>query len=154
MTEPAHFTIAEAQPDDAPAIVAIHLTSRRQAMPYLRRVHEDDDVRGYFAQAVGDRPQAWWVVRHQGQVAAYMLIDGEDLHHLYVSPHWQGQGFGSALLDKAKALSPARLLLSTFRRNENARAFYEARGFRCIGQTEGKNEESEPDVQYEWRGAI
>ena len=151
MTEPAHLTVAEAQPEDAPAIAAIHLTSRQQAMPYLQRAHTDDDTRDDFARVVGDRPRAWWVVRHRGEVAAYMLIDGENLDHLYVSPSWQGQGFGSALLDKAKALSPGGLLLWTFQRNERARAFYEARGFRSIAQTEGKNEENEPDVQYEWR---
>lgn len=151
MSETAPAAIAEALPEDAPAIAAIHLTARRQAMPYLSLAHTDDETRDYFAQVVGDRPLAWWVVRHQGQVVAYMLIDGEDLDHLYVSPPWQGYGFGSALIDKAKALSPNRLVLWTFQRNERARTFYEARGFRSVAQTEGKNEEGEPDVQYEWR---
>ena len=151
MTDAAYFTVAEAQREDAPAIVTIHLTSRQQAMPYLRRAHTDDETQDYFARAVADRSQAWWVVRHRGQVTAYMLIDGENLDHLYVSPCWQGRGFGSALLDQAKALSPGRLALWTFQRNERARAFYEARGFRSIRQTDGENEEGEPDVQYEWR---
>lgn len=92
------------------------------------------------------------MVRDQGQVAAYMLIDGEDLDHLYVAPSFQGRGFGSALLAKAKALSPHRLELRAFRRNQRARTFYEAHGFRAIGQTEGANEEGEPDIQYEWTG--
>jgi ribosomal protein S18 acetylase RimI-like enzyme len=150
---PTDFTVAEAQPEDAAAIATVHLTSRQQAMPCLQRAHTDDETRDYFARVVGDRRQAWWVVRYQGQVAAYMLIDGEDLDHLYVSPCWQGRGFGSALLDRAKALSPDRLVLRTFQRNEKARAFYEARGFRGINQTDGDNEEGEPDVQYEWRKA-
>jgi GNAT superfamily N-acetyltransferase len=80
-----------------------------------------------------------------------MLIDGESLDHLYVAPDWQGLGFGSALLAKAKTVSPRRLVLWTFQRNQRARAFYESRGFRSIAQTEGENEENEPDVQYEWR---
>jgi GNAT superfamily N-acetyltransferase len=151
MTEPAHFTLAEAQSEDAPAIATIHITSRLQAMPYLQRPHTDDETRNYFARVVADRPQAWWVVRHFGQVVAYMLIDGENLDHLYVAPRWQGRGFGSALLDRAKALSPGRLVLWAFQRNERARAFYEARGFRSIKQTDGENEECEPDVQYEWK---
>jgi GNAT superfamily N-acetyltransferase len=150
---PLHAVIAEAEPTDALAIAAIHLTARQLAMPYLARVHTDEEVRDYFAGVVGDRPRAWWVVRVQGQVAAYMLIDGEDLDHLYVAPAWQGQGFGSALLARAKALSPHRLVLWTFQRNQCARAFYEARGFCAVQQTEGTNEEGEPDVQYEWRGA-
>jgi ribosomal protein S18 acetylase RimI-like enzyme len=151
MIGPAQFAIGEAQPEDAPAIAAIHLTSRQHAMPYLFRAHTDDETRDYFARVVGDRPRAWCVVRHRGRVVAYMLIDGQSLGHLYVSPRWQGRGFGSALLNQAKALSPGRLLLWTFQRNERTRAFYEAQGFRSIKQTEGENEESEPDVQYEWQ---
>jgi ribosomal protein S18 acetylase RimI-like enzyme len=146
--------IVEAEPEDAPAIAEIHLTARGQAMPYLARARTDEETRDYFARVVGDRPRAWWVARRQGQVVAYMLIDGEELDHLYVSPSWQGRGFGSALLDKAKALSPDRLLLWTFQRNERARAFYEARGFLGIAQTDGENEENEPDVRYEWRKAL
>ena len=146
-------TVAEARPQDAPAIAEIHLAARRQAMPYLRLAHTDDETRDYFARVVCDRPCAWWVVRHRGEVAAYMLINGEDLDHLYVAPAFQGLGFGSALLAKAKVLSPHRIELWTFQRNARARAFYEARGFHAGRQTDGKNEEGEPDVQYEWRGA-
>ena len=151
MTDLACVTINEARPQDAPAIAIIHLTSRRRAMPYLRRPHTDDEARGYFARRVGNPPRVWWVLRHRGQVVAYMMLDGENLDHLYVSPFCQGQGFGSALLDRAKALSPGRLVLWTFQRNERARSFYEARGFRSIGRSDGDNEEGEPDMQYEWR---
>ena len=122
-------------------------------MPYLRLAHTDDETRDYFARAVASRPLAWWVVPHQEQVVAYMLVDGENLDHLYVAPGWQGFGFGSALVAKAKILSPRRLVLWTFQRNERARQFYKAHGLRSIAQTEGENEENEPDVQYEWRKA-
>jgi GNAT superfamily N-acetyltransferase len=79
-----------------------------------------------------------------------MLIDGEDLDHLYVRPGWQRRGVGFSLLTKAKALSPRRLELRTFQRKINARAFYEAQGFCAVAYTDGQNEENEPDVQYEW----
>jgi GNAT superfamily N-acetyltransferase len=149
----ARIAVVEAQRQDAAAIAAVHLTARRQATPCLRLAHTDDETREYFARVVGDRPQTWWVVRHRGHVVAYMLIDGENLDHLYVAPGWQGLGFGSALVAKAKTLSPRRLVLWTFQRNARARAFYEMRGFRSIAQTDGENEENEPDVQYEWRKA-
>ena len=151
-TLPADATFAEACPEDAPAIAEIHVAARRQAMPYLRLAHTDDETRDYFAGAVCDWPRAWWVVRHRGQVAAYMLIDGENLDHLYVAPASQDRGFGSALLAKAKVLSPQRIVLWTFQRNARARAFYEARSFHAGRQTDGQNEEGEPDVQYEWQG--
>jgi GNAT superfamily N-acetyltransferase len=153
MSEPANVIIDDAKPEAAPAIANIHLAARQQAMPYLRRVHSDDRVRSYFGRVLGSGRQAWWVARCEGYVVAYMLINGEHLDHLYVSPQWQGHGIGSALLNKAKALSPNHLLLWTFQRNARARSFYEARGFRSIKQTNGQNEEGEPDVQYEWRKA-
>jgi GNAT superfamily N-acetyltransferase len=152
-TVPTRITIVEARLQDAAAIADIHLTARRQAMPYLRLAHTDDETRDYFSRVVAHKSQAWWVARHQGQVVAYMLIDGENLDHLYVAPDWQGLGVGSALVAKAKMLSPARLVLWTFQCNVRARAFYESRGFRSIAQTEGDNEENEPDVQYEWQSA-
>jgi hypothetical protein len=57
MAKSADFTILEAQPEDAPMIAAIHLTSRQRAMPYLQRAHTDDETRNYFARVVGARPQ-------------------------------------------------------------------------------------------------
>lgn len=142
--------IVEATRDDAPAIAEIHLIARRVAMPYLARPYTDDETRAWFAGCVGDRPAAWWVARRGGQVIGYMLIDGEDLDHLYVHPDSQGEGVGTALLRKALSLSPRRVLLATSQRNTRARAFYEKHGFRATDFTEGENEEREPDVYYTW----
>ena len=75
--------IREAARGDAPAIAEIHLTARREAMPYLHRPHTDDDARAYFARVVGDRPSAWWVAWVQDQIVGFMLIDGKDSDHLY-----------------------------------------------------------------------
>ena len=127
-------TISEAVRDDAPAIAAIHLAARADAMPYLRPAHTDDETRDYFARVVADQPRTWWVARQADQVAAYLRVHGEDLDHLYVLPGWQEQGLGSALLNHAKGLSPGRLLLWTFQRNGRARAFYERSGFAVVGE--------------------
>src|SRR4051812_17162424 len=114
----AMIEIREADRDrDAPAIAEIHLVARRHAMPYLHRPHTNDETRDYFARAVGDRPAAWWVATIGDQLVGYMLIDGENLDHLYVRPGWQRRGIGLALLRKAKELSPQRLQLWTFQRN-------------------------------------
>ncbi|HJU18893.1 MAG TPA: GNAT family N-acetyltransferase [Stellaceae bacterium] len=145
--------IGEAEPGDASAIAEIHLTARREAMPYLHRPHTDDDVRAYFARVVGDRPSAWWVARVEDQIVGFMLIDGKDIDHLYVRPDWQRRGIGLSLLNKAKVLSPQRLELWAFQRNTNAGAFYEAQGFHSVAYTDGRNEENEPDVKYEWEPA-
>jgi GNAT superfamily N-acetyltransferase len=143
----------EAEPADALAIADIHLTARRAAMPYLHQPHTDDETRDYFGRVVGDRPLAWWVARFRGEIVGYMVIGGENLGHLYVQPGWQRCGIGLSLLAKAKTLSPRRLELWTFQRNSNARAFYESQCFHAIDWTDGRNEENEPDVKYEWRSA-
>jgi ribosomal protein S18 acetylase RimI-like enzyme len=145
--------IAEAASPDAADVAEIHLSARREAMPYLRLAHTQEETRAWFARDAGDRPAAWWVARWEGRIVGYMLVHGEDLDHLYVRPGWQRRGIGRALLAKAKALSPQRLVLWTFQRNAAARAFYEAHGFRAVGCSDGRNEEGEPDVQYAWDGA-
>ena len=125
-------------------------------MPYLQSAHTDDETRDHFARVVGDRPQAWWVVRHQEQIVAYMLIYGEDLDHLYVSPRWQGQGFGSALLDAGQKASKPRSPSPLDVPAQRARACL-LRSARLPEASNrppaGENEEREQDVQYEWRRA-
>jgi ribosomal protein S18 acetylase RimI-like enzyme len=139
--------ITEAIPDDAPAIADIHLAAR---LHFVGRRHTDDATRAWFAGIVGDRPSVWWAARQGGRVVGYMRIEGDHLDHLYVHPEAQGRGVGSALLGKARSLSPLRITLVTFQRNARARAFYEKHGFRPTRFTEGDNEEGEPDVQYLW----
>jgi GNAT superfamily N-acetyltransferase len=147
----AAIEIVEATPNEAPAIADIHLTARAEAMPDLARPYTDDEIRAWFASVVGDRPSTWWVARQNGQVVGYMRIDGEILDHLYVRPSAQGCGVGTALLRKARTLSPRRIALVTFQRNARARAFYEKHGFRAEHATNGCNEEGESDVHYTWQ---
>jgi ribosomal protein S18 acetylase RimI-like enzyme len=145
------ITVSEATPGDAEKIAEIHLTARLDAMPYLHLAHSSAETRSWFARTVGDPPSAWWVARLSGKIGGYMLLNGEDLDHLYVGPRWQRHGIGRKLLDKAKMLSPKRLALTTFKKNTRAQAFYEAHGFYAVGFTEGRNEENEPDMQYVWK---
>jgi ribosomal protein S18 acetylase RimI-like enzyme len=144
--------LRRARGSDATAIAAVHLAARREAMPYLPALHTEDDVRSWMATHL--LPEAVvWVAEIDGELAGYMALRGDDLEHLYVAPRCQGRGIGSALLDKAKALSPRRLQLYAFQRNVRAREFYEARGFVAVAFSDGAgNEEREPDVLYEWTG--
>ncbi len=88
-------------------------------MPWLRTAHTDEQTQDFFARVVKDCQGACWVTRRDGKIVAYMLINGDEIDHLYVAPRWQGGGCGSALLTHAKTLSP-RLLLWTFQRNARA----------------------------------
>lgn len=144
------FRIRTAVDRDAVAIAKVHVASRRAALPYVPDLHTDEETRAWIANIVlpGQRV---WVAEVEGQVVGYAAVDPPWLEHLYVLPGWHGLGIGSALLARARELSPHRLTLWTFQRNDHARAFYEKRGFAAVEFTDGTgNEEREPDVRYEW----
>lgn len=145
------ITIERASPGDAGEVAALYLASRAAALPWLRRVHSDDEVRGWITHvrlATGET----WVAREAGRILGFLCLDSEDLDQLYLLPGQFRRGIGSLLLAKAKELSPERLHLFTFQRNMAARAFYQRHGFRLVDLNDGeRNEEGEPDALYEWR---
>lgn len=145
------ITIERTSPRDAGEIATLYLASRNEALPYLRRVHSDDEVRGWITHvrlASGET----WVAREAGRILGFLALDGEDLDQLYLLPGQLRRGIGSLLLAKARERSPERLTLFTFQRNTAARAFYERHGFRLVDLNDGdRNEEGEPDALYEWR---
>lgn len=143
-------TLQAADVADASSIADIHTSARREAMPYLPTLHSDEETLHWVTEIVLPH-QVVWVAVEGESVAGYMAMDGAELNDLYVHPDMQGGGIGTALLDKAKELSPGHLGLWTFQRNARARRFYERRGFRVVEFTDGRdNEEREPDVRYEW----
>lgn len=146
--------LRQATPVDADQIADLYLASRADALPYLRRVHTDDEVRGWIGKVVVKRPGTW-VALAGGRIVGFMSVEGEDVDQLYLAPGFYRRGIGTRLLEKAKALSPSGLRLFTFQRNTCARAFYEAHGFTVFDLHDGsRNEEGEPDVQYEWKSAL
>ncbi len=145
--------LRRATPENAIAIAEIHLTARREAMPWLAVVHSDAETHAWVGGVLIPE-QNVWVAEVDGVVVGYAAIKGAWLNDLYVRPGYQGQGVGSALLANAMELSPAELNLWTFQRNANARRFYERRGFAVVELTDGAgNEEREPDIRYRWVAA-
>lgn len=144
------ITLRPAQHDDAADIADIHISSRREALPYLPELHTYEETLQWIADVVLPHQEVWVAIMAD-TVTGYVTLSGEDLNDLYVHPDYQGHGTGSALLDKAKELSFGKLQLWTFQRNHAARNFYERRGFMAVEFTDGRdNEEREPDVRYEW----
>lgn len=142
-----------ARSDDADAIADIHIAARREAMPWLPELHTDEETLDWVTNVVLPN-QDVWVAEADGQVVGYVSFEGADLNDLYVRPGMQGVGVGSALLAKARDLSPGELSLWTFQRNEKARRFYENRAFAAVEFNDGSgNEEGEPDVRYRWTGS-
>ncbi|HET9001195.1 MAG TPA: GNAT family N-acetyltransferase [bacterium] len=145
-----HAILRAAVAADAFEIAEVFLASRQDALPYLPTLHSDEETRRWIPDIVMRRSEVW-VAELDGKIVGFLSVAGEHLDHLYIRPGYYRQGIGDRLLAKAKAISPQRLRLFTFQRNERARAFYEARGFVPIDFNGGsRNEEGEPDVLYEW----
>jgi GNAT superfamily N-acetyltransferase len=115
-------------------------------------VHDDDDVRNWFRDVVMPAREVWVAVTSRG-IEALMVLQGDWLDQLYVSPDYTGRGAGSRLVGVAKERRPEHLQLWTFQTNAGARRFYERHGFVAVDATDGDNEEGAPDVRYEWHGA-
>jgi ribosomal protein S18 acetylase RimI-like enzyme len=146
--------LRRATPADAPAVADLYLASRADALPYLRRVHTDEETRAWIGRLVAGRGEVWLAIVG-GRIVGFLRVEGEDLDQLYLDPGFYRRGIGSALVEKAKTLSPEGLHLYAFQRNARARAFYEAHGFTIFDLNDGsRNEEREPDLQYEWNGVL
>ena len=141
---------AQAIAGDAQAIAVVHRTAMRVSLAFLPELHTAQEDLEFFAERFLSVHEVW-VAEALGDVVGYVGFDADWIHHLYLLPVAQGQGFGDALLAKALADGRPRRLW-TFQQNHRARRFYEARGFVLIDVTDGAgNEEKTPDALYEWR---
>jgi ribosomal protein S18 acetylase RimI-like enzyme len=142
-----------AQPSDVEALVEIHMSSLRQAMPWLPQLHTREETVWWMGHQVLGRLRVC-VAESGGLVVGYAALGPGELEQLYVRPGHQGRGVGSLLLKHAKTLEPQGLELWVFQRNTRARAFYEAHDFQAVSFTDGsRNEEREPDARYAWKPA-
>lgn len=119
-------------------------------LPWLSGLHSTEQDRDFFRHHVFTNTEIWGAVI-AGETIGFIAFRKGWIDQLYVLPDFQGQGVGDALLRVAKTVRP-ELQLWTFQKNRAARAFYEARGFSGIRQTDGSmNEEKEPDILYRWQ---
>ena len=150
------FRLRRAALSDMDAVARLHRHVRKTCLPYLPDLHSPEEDLAFFSQKVFPRSTIWLGETELGEtedeLAGFAAIRGDWLDHLYVAPTWHGLGLGSTLLNAAKD-GRSRLDLWVFQRNEQARRFYERRGFRLMELTDGSaNEERMPDVRYRWTG--
>jgi ribosomal protein S18 acetylase RimI-like enzyme len=142
------MNLRAARAADAPAITRVFQAARDHSLPYLPKLHTDEEDHAYFAQVV-EREQVT-VAEAGGTVVAFLALDGDEIDHLYVDPAQHRRGVGAALLAGAKTRRD-HLELWVFQRNRSAIAFYEAHGFAIAESTDGSgNEEREPDHRMAW----
>ena len=148
------IAVRRAGPTDAASVAEVYLASFQAALPTLRLVHTDDQVRRWIRDVVIPETETWVAVDGPKIVAMLSLRPGW-VEHLYVAPDRRGEGIGRRLLDLAKVRCGGPLDLWTFQVNKQARRFYEANGFVALELTDGAgNEEREPDVRYRWERSI
>jgi GNAT superfamily N-acetyltransferase len=139
---------------DARAAADLYLRARAAALragSIPAGVHDDEDVRGYFASHVVADCELWVALGGDGALDGILVLDGDWVHMLYLEPGRTGRGIGRALLDVAKRERPGGLRLWAFVSNVGARRFYEREGFVEVRRTDGRdNEERAPDVLYEF----
>jgi len=142
--------------DEAREIASLWLRSRRASVPAIPPpVHNDREVRAFFASVVVPEADVWVVDRDDTIVGLLVVSQhGAWVDQLYVDPSHTGQGIGSRLIDWAKEQAPGELNLWTFRSNLGARRFYERHGCRAIAATDGDNEEGAPALRYRWDGPV
>lgn len=142
--------IRRADIGDAPAVADLWLQSFRAALPSVRVIHTEDQVRHWIRQVVIERYETW-VICLDDEVVGMLALDGTDIDQFYLAPEHRGQGLGDLLIAHAKTRRPECLRLWTFQVNEPAVRFYGRHGFRETARTDGAhNEEQEPDIQLEW----
>jgi GNAT superfamily N-acetyltransferase/chorismate mutase len=138
---------------DLPAIAEVHLAARAAAgSAFPPSAHPDEEVRAWVS--------GWDLSAHDvcvaargGRVLGYTRSTPTWLDDLYVRPEAQGQGVGSALLERVLAQHPDGVGLWVFESNEPARSFYARHGFVALERTDGSaNEERSPDIKLVWPG--
>jgi len=142
-----------ARADDADAVAAIYLLSRKQLMAYAPLAHSDEEIRRWVARELVPSGNVIVAVEECGVVGFAALSRRDEyswLDQLYIAPDRIGQRIGSQLLNRVLQELPRPVRLYAFQANERARRFYENRGFHAIAFGDGSgNEEKCPDVLYE-----
>jgi len=128
----------------------VHRVAFDRALPTLARLYTLEGDRWFFRERVFAACELWGAFDGGAGMIGMIAFRKDWIEQLYVLPNAQGRGTGSSLLQIAKD-SFDLLQLWTFQRNLSARRFYEARGFRQVGESDGsRNEEKEPDALYLW----
>ncbi len=143
------FRLRRATVGDAEAIAEVNFASYR-LLTFLPMLHSIDSYR-WFVANVMLKECAVTVAEDDTGIISFLALRGEEVSQFDTRPDRIGQGAGTQLIEAAKSSGVAALELWCFQANARDRRFYEARGFRAIGLTDGaQNEERTPDVRYRW----
>ena len=148
-----HIEVRPMRDDEVDAVILLWRVTKKAAYPYLPTEQAytlDDDTR-FFRNVLLPNASSVWVATEGDRLLGYLAMQGSYIDRLYIHPDRQRQGAGTALLAKARGLSPLGLELHTHVQNTQARAFYEKHGFKAVKFGVSPLPESAPEVEYHWR---
>jgi GNAT superfamily N-acetyltransferase len=96
--------------------------------------------------------QDFWIAEVAGAVAGIMTLMPNFIDKLFLAPHHQALGLGSAMISKAKSLHPDYLELHCAQQNYGACRFYEHHAFRPVTYRLD-DMIGIPEIVYRWNGA-
>ncbi len=145
------ITIRPFENADFKPVTQLWYHAKKQAFPYSdfqqRLTPFDDEC--YFRDTILMKCDVW-VAEIDGIIMGFMAMERDYIDQLFIDVNHQRQGVGTALLNKAKEISPTYLRLHTFQQNTKARQFYEKHGFKTLRFGVSAAPESIPDVEYGW----
>ncbi len=136
--------------DDLDEVVHLWYHTWHYTFPFLRHPEPLEAWKTRLRDDIA-KNETVWVAERDGQMVGFLALRERDgyLNLLFVDPQFHHQGIGTALMNKAKHLSPSGLSLETLQLNREARAFYERHGFHVVSL--GRNARNgQPDVRYCW----
>ncbi|MGE0008201.1 MAG: GNAT family N-acetyltransferase [Parvibaculaceae bacterium] len=144
------FRIRPCEPRDLDAAAEAANAACRQAYACFGYDHSVTTTRMRLGEAFA-AGQRCFVPEAAGAAVGILALKPFFIDRLFVAPHWQGLGIGSACLDFAKSLYPSGIELHCAQQNTGARRLYERHGFVAVAHLV-----FEPlaigDVIYRWRG--
>lgn len=123
---------------DRPFLRTLFLASRRANWHWLDGSHWQ--LEDFDSVVLGETVL---VAEKEGHRVGFagLLENDNFLHSLYIDPDWQGQGIGSALLEKVQQRFTGTGALKCLLKNTAAQAFYEKHGWQRVAQ--GESEQGE-----------
>ena len=145
------FHIRPYEPRDLDPAAEAANAACRQAYAFFGYNHPVSMSRKRLAESLAEG-QRFFVPEIDGVVAGILTLKPQFIDRLFIAPHWQGLGMGTACLAFAKALYPQGLELHCAQQNFGACRLYERHGFIAVTHLI-----FEPigigDIVYRWPGS-
>ena len=145
--------IRRGTPADVPRALEIWRAAVDATHGFLTR-EDRAEIDAMVAEHFLPHAELWLAVDEAGQPQGLLVMDGDMIDALFVDPAVHGRGIGTALVEKALALSPGGVIVvDASEQADNAVAFYVARGFERTGRSASDPQGRPYPLIHLWRPA-